>query len=317
MFPTVESVKNTFGSSSFSTWILYILGFVLIVIAVLMLSGYKFNTNLLGFLRSSKLSVDAASRLFWKPSEQYDALIVKDTEMPNDFKNSRFTMLIDMIWFDTRTTKKDGPHRHILHKGSDELKAALKQGGKMIFEDGVQSSSCMTDPDVSAYSSLSPNGLPKRMNPGIFADPVTNDMIIFVDTEVDHKQVRESMRVPDIPLGIPFRLALVMSDQFMEVYVNCRLETTKVLRGTPFSVDPEWYGLAGPAALSAMIQNLKVWTYPLSSYEIKTQCPAIPEFKMSKSCALKMTAAETASAAPPTNGDRRGDISYGNILGKC
>jgi hypothetical protein len=312
MFPTVESVKTTVASSSFWTWVLYILGFVLIVIAVLMLSGYKFNTNIFGFLRSSKLSVDAASTVFWKPSEQYEALTIQSEDMPKDFLNARYTILIDMIWFDTRTTMKNGPHRHILHKGSDELKS-LKAGGKMIFEDGVQTSSCMSDPDPNALSTLPPNGLPRRMNPGIFADPVTNDMIIFIDTEFDNKLLRESMRVPDIPLGTPFRLGLVVADKFMEVYINCHLETTKILRGVPMDVDPEWYGLAGPAALPAMVQNLKLWRYPLSSYEMKTQCPALPVFKMNKSCAIKMKTDETA----PAGGAASGAITFGNTLGKC
>jgi hypothetical protein len=317
MFSTetaTTAVKTTLASSSFWTWILYILGFVIIVLAVLMLSGYKFNTDIFGFLRSSKMSIDAASTVFWKPSEQYGALIVREKEMSKDFKNTRFTMLIDMVWFDTRTMLKNGPYRHILHKGSDELKSLKDDGdSKMVFENGMQTSSCTVSHSADSFGNLPPNGLPKRMNPGIFADPVTNDMIIFIDTEFDNKRMRESMRVPDIPLGTPFRLALVVADHFMEVYINCRLDSTKILRGMPLDVDPEWYGLSGPASLPAMIQNLKIWNYPLSSHDIKTQCPSIPEFKLSKACATKMkeTATEAAPAAAPTG------ISYGNTLGKC
>ena len=72
------------------------------------------------------------------------------------------------------------------------------------------------------------------MNPGVFLDPNLNDILVFVDTEGGD---RESLRIPNIPLDIPFRIGIILNDRVLEFYLNCRLETTKILKYKPKKVD--------------------------------------------------------------------------------
>jgi hypothetical protein len=117
-----------------------------------------------------------------------------------------------------------------------------------------------------------PQGLPTRMNPGVLADPVTNDMLIFIDTLREGKNYRESVRIPDIPMDQPFRLGLVVMPNMMEVYINCRLEVTKLLEGRPRSIESDWYGLVGPQPLNAAIQMLRLFNEPLDHHILKPYC---------------------------------------------
>jgi hypothetical protein len=135
--------------------------------------------------------------------------------------------------------------------------------------------------------SLPPYGLPKRLNPGIFLDPNTNDIIIFVDTKSQTGDVyRESGRISDIPLDKPLRLTVSLHNQVLEVDLNCKLELTKVLAGEPKPVENVLYGLCGKAAAEASIQNLYVWPYAISSEALSHFCPMpFPPFQPSdKTC---------------------------------
>ena len=117
-------------------------------------------------------------------------------------------------------------------------------------------------------------GLPKRLNPGIFLDPNTNDIIIFVDTKSKSGDVyRESGRISDIPLDKPLRLSVSVHDKVLEINLNCKLELTKVLAGEPKTVENVLYGLCGNAAAQASLQNLFVWPYALDNGILVDFCP--------------------------------------------
>jgi len=74
---------------------------------------------------------------------------------------------------------------------------------------------------------------------------------------------------------------VLVHKRLLEVYINCKLEVTKLLDGEPKEVENDWYGLSGGAAGEAKIQNLTVWQVPLTIEELTPLCPKqIPDFKM-------------------------------------
>jgi hypothetical protein len=210
------------------------------------------------------ISTATPSKLsFWKNTEVANVLHVTYADVENRISPGKYTAMLDLVFRNTRTTGSDGPHRHILHRGSGEVEASKQLPG-------LTGESASVPTDVQLY--MMPNGLPTRMNPGIFADPVKNDLLIFIDTEKDNTAYRESIRVPDIPLDVPFTLAVVVDRKMVEVYVNCQLEVTKLLEGVPRDVEKDWYGLAGSAPLNGQIQNLRLWNETLTPTQMKSEC---------------------------------------------
>jgi hypothetical protein len=301
-------VSNTVNSNGVSKWIYAVIAIIIIII-ILMLMGVRFN--IIPDLRATGKIVESQSELFWKPEETGYALVVSEKQSPKDFRDDSYTIIVDMLWSNTRTWSSRTIYRHILHKGSDELSPADKKSPMEMF--GIQNavSRCKNNQGTN----LPPSGLPKRLNPGIFADPVKNDILIFVDTQKDGRRLRESLRVVDIPMDIPFRLGLILHKTFIEVYINCRLDATLVLRGEPIKVDPEWYGLSGPYSLAAQIQNLRIWKEPLVADFIKTQCSAkFSSFKpRAASCPDVMNEEKVVKKETTSNSK----IGYGNSLTKC
>lgn len=241
-------------------------GLVVFVI-VMMLMNKKIDLSWLD-PRPKGMVVTSDAHLFWKPSARFTNLIVPEKSIP-EFMNTLYSISFDVVLQNTRNFKGTrGPWRHIIHRGSDEL--AQSTIGGAIMKAGCAA--------ANGSGPLPPFGLPKRMNPGIFLDPNINDIIIFIDTERGGDSYRESVRIKDIPMDVPFRVELIINERILEVYLNCRLEVSKVLSGRPRSVEDVWYGLSGSAAAQAMIQNLYVWKRPLTADSIGALCAVPPAF---------------------------------------
>ena len=250
-------------------WLLYLLVAFFVAVVVFMLMGKGIDMSWLSFFdpRPKNWQIKARASLFWEPSAIFSNLIVPKAKSVTDMYDDVYSMIFDNVLYNTRSyNTTEGPYRHILHRGSNEL-AKMTVGGAIL-------SGCL----ANASGELPPFGLPKRMNPGIFLDPNTNDIIIFVDTIRGAETLRESLRIADIPLDIPSRISVVLNKRVLEVYLNCKLEVTKVLQGDPKHVENEWYGLAGPASAQAQIQNLYVWKESLSADDMRHLCASAPIF---------------------------------------
>jgi hypothetical protein len=178
-------------------------------------------------------SIYFKSKRVWPPSGNTTNLTSYSSQF-GQLTDTAYSFNMDLVLKETRTNDKSGLHRHIFHRGSDE------------------------------YASSNPGRvLPRRMNPGVFLDPLTNDLLIFVDTLNGSEGYRESLRVADLPLSSPMHLGLVLNNRTLDVYINCRLEETKLLRGTPKTVENRLFGVAGPSPAPVQLQNLYTWTYAL------------------------------------------------------
>jgi len=236
---------------SYKSVILYLVVIAIIGFIIFMLLGKSFDTSWLDF-RSPRSKVLSKGSEFWQTMPESGILEVKDTSL-DKFEDARYTCLMNIVLKNTRPRLGGNIYRHLYHRGSKDL----------------------ASPTMPAY------GLPKRMNPGVFLDPNVNDILVYIDTLNKSTTFRESVRIADIPLDVPFRLAVLVHKRLLEVYVNCKLEVTKLLDGEPKEVENDWYGLSGAAAAEAKIQNLAVWQVPLTIEELTPLCPAqMPEFKM-------------------------------------
>lgn len=265
--PRPSRMAFGFNNIDWMRWGIVALAITIVIVAVLMVAGVN--------LKAVVATDMPRDLVFWKKFDPVVPLRVTVPEVKDLVPFSRYTLSVDMIWIDSRvrteTAATTGRYRHILHRGSGEV------ADYMNVLQTIQNTSATgaTAEDVLARL---PFGLPVRMNPGIMADPVTNDMLIFVDTVKDNRQQRESVRIPDIPMEQPFQLSIVVLHNMLEVYVNCRLEVTKLLEGIPREVDAAWYGLAGPRPLNAAIQNLRLFDGGLDSGQVGTLCKKVPQF---------------------------------------
>ncbi len=255
-----------------------LLVFALIALILFTMSGSP-------FIRSAAKKATVDSLVYWESPDPDVALRVDTSEVGASISFTRYTILVDMIWYNTRVRKQasgENPYRHLLHRGSAEV-ASYSVNGPMIGD--TPSETERTAVDTAEALAVIPFGLPTRMNPGILADPYTNDMIIFFDTETETQLYRESLRIPDIPMDQPFRLAIVVIDHYVEIYINCSLEATKMLEGVPRDVGREWFGLSGPVPLPAQVQNLRLFKDIVPHSLLRTYCgKTLPTFKKGKNC---------------------------------
>jgi len=238
---------------------------VLFIIGMLVNSQYEVYFQKRQTVGTERAKPEAT--VFWRPGEKTNPedpynLTLTTKEFPMSSPET-YSMGLEIIVGDTRSNDKFGPYRHIIHRGSGDLSkfidttfpgSAPKGSGGLL------------------------DGLPTQMNPGVFIDQFSNDLIIFIDTDpvkLGDQSFRESIRIPDIPLKRGFYLNLTVHDQLLEVYMNCRLVATKLLKGKPRGVDNDWYGRVGFSRASAIIQNLSLWDINLYATEIRNMCPGI------------------------------------------
>jgi hypothetical protein len=264
---TFKGIETQFGRQTLNTTLYIICGAVVFMI-LLMLFNSQFEVY---FQKRKSIGIDRplpSHTVFWSPGETQNPQDPHNlTVTNNQFKMNTpetYALAIEVMISDTRTNDKFGPYRHLLHRGTDDLKTFVPNSP------GSQSKGAG---DLN-------DGLPSQMNPGIFVDQFSNDLIIFVDTdptdgESRSQAYRESVRISDLPLNKPFVLHVTVSDRLLEVYINCRLAATKLLHGAPRGVHNEWFGRIGFARARAVIQNLKLWNDKLWAIEVRKVCTPV------------------------------------------
>ncbi len=279
---------NAVGGASRLKWLIVVFGIVLVVLVIMMLAGVGLDSLGIG-----TTTPKPTERVFWKKWDPMIPLRITAQELGEGLQFDRYTMLADMIWLNTRVKNEDSPanYRHILHRGSGEGADFLQRSQLSIRAAAGPSASANAGPTEAETLIRMPQGLPIRMNPGIMADPYTNDMLIFIDTDLDNQSYRESIRIPDIPMDTPFRLAVVVMPTMVEVYINCALEVSKILEGRPRAIDKAWYGLIGPQPLNAAVQNLRLFNGVMGHQWLRPYCSKLPAFPdtVMTGCAARST----------------------------
>ena len=182
-----------------------------------------------------------ASRTFWPQPTEQDGLTVAAADSPT-VNGSSYTMSVQLVIADSRISSPT-TLQHILHRGTAACPGST--------------------PDIV-------------MNPGVFLDAKTNDIHIFINTTGKEDGItvpyKEHVAVRDMPLGTPITLGIVNNGRTVEVYVNCRLYSTLLLKGTPVVTDNKWWGRYCPNSFSGIVKNLQLWGTPLGSADYMQLC---------------------------------------------
>jgi hypothetical protein len=218
---------------------------------------------------------------FWDSSmSSAENLIVPSTLSPTINPNL-YSMTVQIMIADSRTTPTNkGKFRHVLHRGSDPCQiAALATQAGPSGHSGIQAS----DVNDAIYTG---DGLPNIMNPGILLDEYTNDLHILMHTTTGGSQpilTLEGCTVSDLPLKTPITLGIVCNANTVEVYVNCLLYQTILLKGTLYlpAGNNQWFGRYGVYPMAGLVQNLQLWSAALTSADYTQICRA-PSFDTDK-----------------------------------
>jgi hypothetical protein len=291
------AVSETGGIVS---WIVYLLAAMLVIAVIVMVVQPKIDWTFFD-PRPKRIKVTSKAYKTWNNLFTYTNLHYTG---PVDFDSRLYSIQFDGLIYNTRNyMTTEGPYRHIMHRGSKELLATT--------QNGIPLSGCAP----AGVGELPPFGLPARMNPGIFVDPNINDIIIFVDTMNGATPYRESVRIVDVPLDTPFQLGVILNGQVLEVYLNCKLEVTKVLAGVPREIENEWYGISGRANAQAQIQNLMIWMSALAAEDLRPLCPELPKFSGKRPLC---EGTDTAQAPAPTASKKEISLGLGaSIKATC
>jgi hypothetical protein len=254
------------------------------------------------FLPTSPLGPSSqarAGKTFWKSADAGadENLIVPASASPTKAA-SVYSMSVQFVVGDSRAPNP-GKFRHIVHRGSNPCGITAADGKPGSSGHAGIRASDLPDTDPS-YKSL---GLPAIMNPGLMLDQYKNDLHVFVHTKgaEEGKDVLwlESITVADLPLHTPITVGVICNGKQLEVYLNCRLYSTTLLKGTPYlpKADNQWFGRYCAYPLSGMVKNLTLWPTALNSTDFIKMCRN-PTFNMAD---LPATCTAAGSSCPDTS----------------
>jgi len=201
-------------------------------------------------------------KTFWP--ENAENLIVPSNLSPT-LQANIYTMSFQLMIADSRTT--GGKFRHVVHRGSDPCNVVIPN-----MPAGPSGHSGILASDISTAQFA--NGLPSIMNPGIFLDEIKNDLHIFIQTTGSSVLMLEGCTVYDLPLKTPISIGIVCNHRTVEVYVNCLLYQTILLKGTPYlpAGNNQWFGRYCAFPMSGIVQNLQLWPVALTSADFMQMC---------------------------------------------
>jgi len=213
-----------------------------------------------------------AGKVFWTTiTADSENLMVPANQSPT-VAPTVYTMSVQMMIGDSRTPSL-GRFRHIVHRGSNPCSLTNATAGA-TGHTGIQPS----DLDPSADPQYKQTGLPAIMNPGLFLDKYRNDLHVFVHTVGNEDSMKvlwlESITIEDLPLGVPITVGVICNGKSVEVYINCKLYSTLLLKGTPYlpKADNQWFGRYCAFPMSGLVKNLELWSGALSSTDYILMC---------------------------------------------
>ena len=248
---------------------IYVLCFVVVVLTVvLVIDNYYPFLPMSPFAGPSSQARDV--KRFWTTATpSSENLIVPATESPT-IRADIYTMSVQIVIGDSRTPSL-GQFRHIAHRGANPCGITATGPAGIKVEDLPPN----TEP---VYKNT---GLPSTMNPGLFLDKYKNDLHVFIHTrgKEQNKEVLwlESMTVEDLPLNTPLSIGVIGNGKNVEVYVNCQLYSTLLLKGTPYlpTSDNQWFGKYCAFPMFGLVKNLQLWDTTLNSDDYRRMCRSL------------------------------------------
>jgi hypothetical protein len=313
--PTTSGFASRFTPSSGGAKIaIYALIVAVLVTVIVLAVDYAYPFLPMNPFGSSGPSASArAGKTFWKTvAADSENMIVPAAQSPTTLPGM-YSVSAQIIITDSRTPNA-GKFRHILHRGSNPAGiSAPSTGAGSTGQAGIQPSDIASTTDDAGYLEL---GLPKLMNPGVFLDKYKNDVHIFVHTKGKEGNMEvlwlESITVPDMPLNTAFTLGIICNGKQLDIYINCRLFSSTLLRGIPYmpTTDNQWFGRYGAFPFTGVIKNLELWDSALGSTDYLSVCRGA-----SFSPSSLPSACPTAGSCSTPAGSGWGNVARPNITG--
>ncbi len=92
----------------------------------------------------------------------------------------------------------------------------------------------------------------------------------------------ESQTISDLPLNTPMNLGIVCTGKSIDIYLNCRLYSSMLLKGTPYlpKAENQWFGRYGAYPFTGLVKRLTLWDSPLGVSDMVQICRS-PDFDLS------------------------------------
>lgn len=194
---------------------------------------------------------------------------------------TNYSMSIQLMIGDSRVTSTPAKFRHIVHRGSNpcQIDTNKSDAKGQTGHSGLSAATAPATATATDVNGFQQSGLPAIMNPGVFLDKFKNDIHVFVHTKSKMDSgldvlLLESITVEDVPIGEPLTLGVVCNGKTLEVYLNCKLYSTLLLRGIPYlpKADNQWFGRYCTSPMSGLIKNLQLWSTAIGSSDYMTMC---------------------------------------------
>jgi hypothetical protein len=278
-------------------YLIYAIAFGIAVATILLVADYYYP-----FLPINPVSGPSpaarAGVTFWKESDEN--MVVPAAESPT--KNpSAYSVRVNLLIQEGRSASA-GKLRHVLHRGANPCGITAQKAGASGYA-GVNPT---RDAGLSADNEYMQSGLPDVVNPGLFLDGRKNDLHIFIHTQgyEGAKQVLwlESTTIEDLPINTPIDVGVICNGRIVEVYINCKLYSTWMLRGDPYlpSALNQWFGRYCASPFIGLVKNLQLWSGPLASGDYIKVC-STGSFKTadlpSTSCPAPVLPAKTSNTS--------------------
>lgn len=107
-----------------------------------------------------------------------------------------------------------------------------------------------------------------------YLDQEKNDLIVAVitsDASTAAKKVFKLPAITNVPIRKVFRVTIVFTERFLEVYINGKLEQSMPIPQRPMEQTPDLYFYTTPAMFgdSVKVANMSFWPRPLRSRDVR------------------------------------------------
>lgn len=106
----------------------------------------------------------------------------------------------------------------------------------------------------------------------VWLDSVKNDLYISIITQKNggNNHIQTSEPIENVPVRKVFRLAVVFTPNFVEIYINGKMERSMVIDGTIVTIQEKTliYSSVKPIQQNVMLANLSMWPRVLTAREI-------------------------------------------------
>lgn len=114
-----------------------------------------------------------------------------------------------------------------------------------------------------------------------YIDSSKNDLNVFAVTTIGTSGVYTKEALPpitNIPQGTPFRLSIAFMPNYVEVYVNGKLNATTTLKGTPVKISTQFWPPPKSVANAVQVGNFYYWPRALMASELQSLVPTSADF---------------------------------------